>query len=106
MAHRQQQNPSSCLERGLMGLALGGLVGSGFGIVIGGYMAKTMGLKGVQLLKIIGKTSLSSGAAFGGFMCIGSLVRCEEKNMESKTQQLQNYWWKHSKFLMVDQKSK
>eukprot|EP01111_Echinosteliopsis_oligospora_P003576 TRINITY_DN1560_c0_g1_i2.p1 TRINITY_DN1560_c0_g1~~TRINITY_DN1560_c0_g1_i2.p1 ORF type:complete len:120 (-),score=27.42 TRINITY_DN1560_c0_g1_i2:29-388(-) len=76
--HAQYQQGPSCLSRGLMGFALGGMVGGAFGLLLGGYACLRAGLRGSELLKQAGKSALQSGGAFGGFMCIGSVIRCSE----------------------------
>jgi len=68
----------SCLSRAISGFVLGGLVGSAFGILIGGYMCLKHGLRGMPLLVTVGKNALQSGGAFGGFMAVGSVIRCDD----------------------------
>jgi len=62
-----------------MGFALGGMVGAAIGVLFGGYSGWRVGLRGAELLRVTGKSALQSGGAFGGFMAIGSVIRCDEK---------------------------
>jgi len=79
MGHYQQHRGPSCLDQGLIGFALGGVVGATFGAIVGGYSCFRAGLRGAELLAGAGKTALQSGGAFGGFMAIGHMIRCEER---------------------------
>jgi len=88
MSHgsRQQYPPGyggpSCFNKALMGLAMGSMVGSAFGVILGGYGGYRAGMHGRELLKHIGKSALQSGGAFGGFMTVGSVIRCDDYNSQ------------------------
>jgi len=75
----------SCLSRALTGFALGGLVGSAFGILLGGYTCWRHGLRGMPLLLTVGKNAIQSGGAFGGFMAVGGVIRCDDENLTPNT---------------------
>lgn len=59
-----------------MGAKMGMLVGGGFGILLGAFTALRGGYRGVELLKVAGKSTVQSAGTFGTFMAIGSGIRC------------------------------
>ncbi|OQR75860.1 reactive oxygen species modulator 1-like [Tropilaelaps mercedesae] len=66
----------SCIDRTWMGAKMGMLVGGGFGILLGAFTALRGGYRGVELLKMAGKSTAQSAGTFGTFLAIGSAIRC------------------------------
>lgn len=71
----QRQARPSCFQMCLNGFIMGALIGSTFGIILGGFGGWRAGLKGRELLHLAGKSALQSGGTFGFFMSIGTAIR-------------------------------
>ena len=71
-----------CFERFKMGAIMGTSVGACIGAIFGTLAILKRGHGGHGFLPTVGKIMLQSGASFGLFMGIGSLVRCDEEQEE------------------------
>lgn len=72
--HRRQG--PRCWDRIKMGFMMGFTVGLASGILLGGFNGLRYGLRGMELVRTIGKGSIQGGAVFGTFMAVGSGIRC------------------------------
>ena len=63
------------VQKATMGFASGMMVGGVMGLVGGGVLGFKAGMRGTTLTKQMGQAALSSGAAFGFFLSIGSVMR-------------------------------
>ncbi|KRX95703.1 T-complex protein 1 subunit alpha, partial [Trichinella pseudospiralis] len=82
----------NCFDQIKVGLVMGGAVGAAVGVIFGGVSALryemetgknhwltkvlTMGLRGRELLRQLGKVMATSSGSFGLFMAVGSALRC------------------------------
>lgn len=66
----------SCSERVKAGFVMGFIIGATIGGFYGGSNAFRAGLAGGELARVVGKNMINVGASCGGFMCIGTLLRC------------------------------
>ncbi|VDO92340.1 unnamed protein product [Soboliphyme baturini] len=55
---------------------MGATVGATCGVFLGTFSAISMGIRGRELLRHLGKISLSASGSFGLFMAVGSALRC------------------------------
>lgn len=74
-----------CYDRFKMGVLMGSTVGTCLGIIFGTVSALSgrgaaTGANSRGFLRQVGKSVFQSGASFGFFMGIGSLVRCDSNN--------------------------
>lgn len=65
-----------CMNRVVTGAAVGGALGSSIGAMYGTYEAFRYKVPGLQKVRYIGQTTLSSAAVFGLFLGAGSLLHC------------------------------
>ena len=73
--HGYSRGPS-CFERIKYGAMIGFAVGLSTGAIFGTFGGIRYGLRGRELLTLLGKTMLQTGGTFGVFMAIGSGIRC------------------------------
>ncbi|OMJ24667.1 Protein MGR2 [Smittium culicis] len=73
-------NEPSVFDKLKMGFMMGGTVGACLGTLIGIYSTMKVGPGPRGYLASIGKYALGSGATFGFFMSIGSVIRTESLN--------------------------
>ncbi|KRZ22997.1 T-complex protein 1 subunit alpha [Trichinella pseudospiralis] len=66
----------NCFDQIKVGLVMGGAVGAAVGVIFGGVSALSMGLRGRELLRQLGKVMATSSGSFGLFMAVGSALRC------------------------------
>ncbi|KRZ76598.1 T-complex protein 1 subunit alpha, partial [Trichinella papuae] len=66
----------NCFDQIKVGLIMGGAVGAAVGVIFGGVSALSMGLRGRELLRQLGKVMATSSGSFGLFMAVGSALRC------------------------------
>ncbi|KRY39312.1 T-complex protein 1 subunit alpha [Trichinella spiralis] len=66
----------NCFDQIKVGLIMGGAVGAAVGVIFGGVSALSMGLRGRELLRQLGKVMVTSSGSFGLFMAVGSALRC------------------------------
>ncbi|XP_074595319.1 reactive oxygen species modulator 1 [Brevipalpus obovatus] len=66
----------TCFTKVQMGVKVGFLVGIGSGAIFGTITALRFGYRGGEIVKMAAKAMISSGTLFGGFMGIGSALRC------------------------------
>ncbi|KIH42193.1 reactive oxygen species modulator 1 family protein [Ancylostoma duodenale] len=59
-----------------MGFMMGCMIGGATGVLIGGFSALRMGLRGKELLIQTGKIVAQSGGSFGIFMSVAQGLRC------------------------------
>eukprot|EP01089_Gocevia_fonbrunei_P013821 TRINITY_DN3632_c0_g1_i1.p1 TRINITY_DN3632_c0_g1~~TRINITY_DN3632_c0_g1_i1.p1 ORF type:complete len:114 (-),score=30.33 TRINITY_DN3632_c0_g1_i1:37-378(-) len=82
MAHRgggtPYTKPPPCWKRIWEGFKMGAQIGAIFGSLFGTFVGFRGGLRGKQLLVEVGKAAVTSGGAFGGFISIGTLLKCED----------------------------
>jgi len=66
----------SCFDRVKMGAMMGFGIGLTAGMLFGGVVALRHGVRGRQLIPVVGKNMLQSGGTFGTFMAVGNGIRC------------------------------
>lgn len=72
---RPPQSPwKRCAKTAVGGFAMGTLVGVSIGVLFGGMQVMSKRFPGPRI-PYIAKMCLSSGAAFGTFLCVGSVIR-------------------------------
>ena len=65
-----------CIDRVKYGFMLGAAVGASIGALYGGFAGLRFGLRGRELFTQLGKAIIQTGGTFGGFMAVGSAIRC------------------------------
>ena len=65
-----------CLDRVKYGFMMGATVGASVGALYGGFAGLRFGLRGRELFTQLGKAIIQTGGTFGGFMAVGSAIRC------------------------------
>ncbi|KAK0404746.1 hypothetical protein QR680_017607 [Steinernema hermaphroditum] len=70
-----QQGPS-CFQKLKMGFMMGAMIGGATGVLLGGFSAFRMGLRGREMLVQVGKVAAQSGGSFGVFMTVAQGIRC------------------------------
>ncbi|EYC08597.1 hypothetical protein Y032_0065g3636 [Ancylostoma ceylanicum] len=68
--------PPTCFQKIRMGFMMGCMIGGATGVLIGGFSALRMGLRGKELLIQTGKIVAQSGGSFGIFMSVAQGLRC------------------------------
>eukprot|EP01132_Coremiostelium_polycephalum_P005413 gene5413-6752_t len=68
----EQSKQNQCIQGIKMGVMMGGMVGSSFGIIGVGLFGFMRGLRGFTLLTFMGRGALQSGILFAGFMGLES----------------------------------
>ena len=66
----------SCVQKLKMGFMMGCMIGGATGVLLGGFSAFRMGLRGTALVSQMGKTAAQSGGSFGVFMMVAQGLRC------------------------------
>ncbi|CAB4018473.1 Reactive oxygen species modulator 1 [Paramuricea clavata] len=59
-----------------MGFMIGFAVGMSAAGLFGTYAALRAGLRGRELMGLVGKSMLQGGGTFGVFMSVGTAIRC------------------------------
>jgi len=74
----QQGRPQqqSCFDKVKMGFTMGFTIGMASGVLFGGFQAFRMGLRGREMVSVLGKAMLQAGGSFGTFMAVGTALRC------------------------------
>ncbi|WP_395241797.1 MGR2/ROMO1 family protein, partial [Salmonella sp. s51933] len=72
----QRGHQVSCFDRVKMGFMIGCAVGMSAAGLFGTYAALRAGLRGRELMGMIGKTMAQGGGTFGVFMSVGTAIRC------------------------------
>ncbi|CAD5229614.1 unnamed protein product [Bursaphelenchus okinawaensis] len=70
-----QQGPT-CMQKLKMGFMMGAMIGASTGVLLGGFSAWRMGLRGREMLIQTGKIAAQSGGSFGVFMTVAQGLRC------------------------------
>ncbi|KAL8710225.1 MAG: hypothetical protein Q9220_005156 [cf. Caloplaca sp. 1 TL-2023] len=73
----------STFDKWKMGAMLGGSVGLIMGFIFGGFNIMRHGAGSNGVMRTLGQYMLGSGATFGFFMSIGSVIRTEGKSQYS-----------------------
>lgn len=66
----------SCFDKVKMGFGMGFAIGMSTGFLFGGFQAFRYGLRGRELINILGKSMIQAGGSFGIFMSVGTALRC------------------------------
>ncbi|KAH7719874.1 CRE-RMO-1 protein [Aphelenchoides avenae] len=69
------QGPT-CWQKLKMGFVMGAMIGGATGVLIGGWSAFRMGLRGREMFQQVGKIAAQSGGSFGVFMTVAQGLRC------------------------------
>ncbi len=69
------QGPS-CTDRMKMGFMMGACVGMASGLLLGGFSALRIGLRGREWFSQVGTVMVQGGGSFGTIMAIGTAIRC------------------------------
>ena len=72
----QRGHQVSCFDRVKMGFMIGFAVGMSAAGLFGTYAALRAGLRGRELMGLVGKSMLQGGGTFGVFMSVGTAIRC------------------------------
>ncbi len=65
-----------CFDRVKYGFMMGAAIGTSIGALYGGVAGLRFGLRGRELFSQLGKAVIQTGGTFGGFMAVGSAIRC------------------------------
>ncbi|VDO40203.1 hypothetical protein V3C99_012606 [Haemonchus contortus] len=66
----------TCFQKIRLGFMMGCMIGGATGVLIGGFSAFRMGLRGKEMLIQTGKIVAQSGGSFGIFMSVAQGLRC------------------------------
>ncbi|KAE9548843.1 hypothetical protein FO519_007947 [Halicephalobus sp. NKZ332] len=69
------QGPT-CFQKLKMGFMMGAMIGGATGVLLGGFGAWRLGLRGREMFTQIGKVAAQSGGSFGVFMTVAQGLRC------------------------------
>lgn len=74
---QQRQGPQqSCFDKVKMGAMMGFSIGMTTGLLFGGFQGFRFGLRGRELISMLGKSMGQQGGSFGLFMSVGTALRC------------------------------
>jgi len=75
VANSGKQGPS-CWHKMKIGMAMGAMIGLSTGVVLGGFFAFRMNLRGREFARQVGQYAASSGGTFAVFMGVAQGLRC------------------------------
>ena len=74
--YQQRPGQQTCFDKVKMGFGMGFCIGMASGVLLGGFQAFRLGLRGREMVTTVGKAMLQAGGSFGTFMAVGTGLRC------------------------------